>query len=53
EVVAAVVRWLVAMVVSAVEWRLSHDGGEGVMLVVDLVVMLMAADVEDGGGSGW
>ncbi|GKB65416.1 hypothetical protein Tco_0921602 [Tanacetum coccineum] len=32
------------MVVSAVEWRLSHNGGDGVMLVVDLVVMLMAAD---------
>ncbi|GJV98502.1 hypothetical protein Tco_1553754 [Tanacetum coccineum] len=48
EVAAAVVGWLVAMVVSAVEWRLSHDGGDGVMLVVDLVVMLMAADVEDG-----
>ncbi|GJR38697.1 integrase, catalytic region, zinc finger, CCHC-type containing protein [Tanacetum coccineum] len=57
EVAAAVVGWLVAMVVSDVEWQLSHDGGDGVMLVVDLVVMLMAADVEDGavvaaGGGG-
>ncbi|GJU75392.1 putative reverse transcriptase domain-containing protein [Tanacetum coccineum] len=49
EVAAAVVGWLVAMVVSVVEWRLSHDEGDDVLLVVDLVVMLMAADVEDGG----
>ncbi|GJS22094.1 hypothetical protein Tco_0450726 [Tanacetum coccineum] len=48
-----VVGWLVAMVVSVVEWRLSHDEGDDVLLVVDLVVMLMAADIEDGGGSGW